>query len=210
MGKSDDVYAAQGFGQRIGMGRQPALLVIDFTEGFVDPAQYGGGNIAAALENTLPVLELCRSRGLPVIFTRIVYAADGSDCGIWCRKIPSLRELVPEAPANRFPAALSPRPEELVVDKRQASAFLGTGLADLLAGHGIDTLLVAGCTTSGCVRASVVDAVGYDFRPIVLSDCVGDRALGPHEANLFDMGQKYADLCRAADLPALLEAAHAA
>ena len=109
-------------------------------------------------------------------------------------KAPGLRKLTEDAPAGQIVPELAPRDGELIVRKTQASAFFGTGLAGWLVAQGADTVVVSGCTTSGCVRASVVDAVAYNFRPIVVRDCVGDRALAPHEANLFDMEQKYADV----------------
>ncbi len=192
-----DVYARQGFGTVVGSGERPALLVVDFVNAFADPEMLGGGNIQAAVAATVPVLEACRAKGLPVVFTRIVYAADGSDVGVWATKLPALQKLTPDSPANRVVDVLAPLPGELVIDKKQASAFFGTDLAPWLVQRRVDTLYVTGCTTSGCVRASVVDAVGWNFRPIVIEDCVGDRALEPHAANLFDMRQKYADLVTA-------------
>lgn len=192
-----DVYARQGFGAAMGSGERPALLIVDFVEAFADPGMLGGGNIEAAVAATVPVLRACRGRGLPVVFTRICYAEDGSDVGLWATKLPALRQLTATAPANRVVETLAPRPGEPVIDKKQASAFFGTDLAPWLVRRGVDTLYVAGCTTSGCVRASVVDAIGWNFRPIVIEDCVGDRAQGPHDANLFDMRQKYADLVSA-------------
>ncbi len=201
---SDDVYARQGFGQTIGLGERPALILVDFVAGFADPALFGGGNIPAAIAATRPVLDACRRHGLPVVFTRIVYAADGSDVGIWCQKAPRLSELTEAAPASRVVPQLAPRPGERIVRKTQASAFFATDLAGWLLLRGVDTLVVTGCTTSGCVRATVVDAMSWNFRPVVLTDCVGDRALGPHEANLFDLGQKYADLMTAAGFLAWL------
>jgi maleamate amidohydrolase len=128
------------------------------------------------------------------VFTRIVYAEDGSDAGVWCEKAPRLKTLTESAAASQVVDFLAPRPGELVVRKTQASAFFGTDLSSYLTYKGVDSVIIAGCTTSGCVRATVVDAISYNFRPIVVSDCVGDRAAGPHEANLFDIGQKYADL----------------
>ncbi|MEZ5866206.1 MAG: isochorismatase family protein [Geminicoccaceae bacterium] len=192
-----DVYARQGFGAVVGSGERPALLIIDFVNAFADPEMLGGGNIAAAVAATVPVLRACRERALPVVFTRIVYAEDGSDAGLWATKLPALLKLTPDSPANRVVDALAPLPGELVIDKKQASAFFGTDLAPWLVQRRVDTLYVAGCTTSGCVRASVVDAMSWNFRPIVIEDCVGDRALEPHAANLFDMHQKYADLITA-------------
>jgi maleamate amidohydrolase len=200
----EEIYRRQTFGQRTGFGRSPALLIVDFVNGFNDPAILGGGNIDDAVKATVPLLAFFRERGLPVIFTRIVYADDGADCGLWCEKVPRLRELTERAPASQIVPELAPRSGELVIRKTQASAFFGTHLASVLAFRGIDTLVVAGCTTSGCIRASVIDAMSANFRPVVVSDCVGDRALGPHEANLFDIGQKYGDLLTAAEVMGVL------
>lgn len=189
-----DVYAKQQFGQPIAMGQRPALLLVDFVNGFLDPEMFGGGNIVPAAQATVPVLDLFRSRGAPVVFTRVVYAADGSDAGVWCEKAPRLRELTEDAPCSHITPLLSPQPGEVIIRKTQASAFFGTDLAAVLRMKGVDTLAIAGATTSGCVRASVIDAISHNFRPVVLEDCVGDRAIGPHDANMFDMAQKYANV----------------
>ena len=202
---TDDIYARQGFGQTIGLGQRPALLVVDFAAGFADPALFGGGNIGAAIAATRPVLEACRRHRVPIAFTRIVYAADGSDAGIWCLKAPRLKELTEDAPASQVVPALAPLPGERIVRKTQASAFFATDLAAWLLQRAVDSVVVTGCTTSGCVRATVVDAMSWNLRPVVLADCVGDRAMGPHAANLFDLGQKYADLMASTDFLAWLE-----
>jgi maleamate amidohydrolase len=189
-----EIYRRQRFGNPIGIGRKCALLIVDFTVGFNDPALFGGGNIGFAIDQTGRLLAFFRDRRLPVAFTRMVYADDGSDGGIFATKQPRLLILTERHPAGQVVPELAPRAGELIVRKNQASAFFGTGLAPWLVQQGVDTLVVAGCTTSGCVRASVVDAISWNFRPIVARDCVGDRALGPHEASLFDMQQKYADV----------------
>jgi len=189
-----DVYRKQNFGNRIGFGRRAALVMVDFTVGFNDPALFGGGNIDAAIKRTVGLLQFFRDRALPVAFTRVVYADDGSDSGVFCMKAPALRTLTERAPAGQIVPELEPLPGEYIVRKTQASAFFGTGFAPWLVQQGADTLVVTGCTTSGCVRATVVDAMQHNFRAIVARDCVGDRASGPHEANLFDMSQKYADI----------------
>ena len=203
---SDDVYAKQQFGQKTGFGQAPALILIDFVNGFHDPEILGGGNIPEAVIATVPLLAFFRERGLPVIFTRIVYAEDGTDASLWCEKVPRLKGLTESAHASHVVDALAPRPGELIVRKTQASAFFGTPLAAWLIARRIDTLIVTGCTTSGCVRASVIDAMSLNYRTIVASDCVGDRALDPHRANLFDIGQKYSDLMTAAEIIAALAA----
>ena len=189
-----DVYRQQGFGQVIRRGSRPALLVVDFVNGFLDPAIFGGGNIVDAANRTQPLLAAARANGVPIVFTRIVYAEDGSDAGVWCEKAPRLKMLTESSTASQVADFLAPRSGELIVRKTQASAFFGTDLSSYLTYKGIDSVVIAGCTTSGCVRATVVDAISYNFRPVVVAECVGDRAKGPHEANLFDIGQKYADL----------------
>lgn len=195
-----DIYEKQSFGHRIGFGRWSALLVVDFTVGFNDPALFGGGNIDPAIRRTVDLLAFFRGRKLPIAFTRVVYADDGSDAGVFGLKVPSLRILTETHPAGQIVPQLAPGKNEYIVKKQHASAFFGTSLTPWLVHQGADTVVIAGCTTSGCVRASVIDASAHNFRPIVARDCVGDRALGPHEANLFDIGQKYADVLDAGEI----------
>ncbi|MDO9709827.1 isochorismatase family protein [Paracraurococcus lichenis] len=194
------LYQAQGFGRASGLGVAPALVIVDFVVGFTDPAHFGGGNIRDAIARTVPLLAFARAEGWPVVHTRVVYADDGADAGGFTRKVPSLLTLTETSPLSQIVPELAPRPGELVLRKRNASAFFGTELAGWLAMRRVDTVAVAGCTTSGCVRATVVDSLQHNFRTVCLTNCVGDRALGPHEANLFDMGQKYADLMTGAAL----------
>lgn len=188
------IYQQQGFANSIGIGEQPAVVTVDFTNGFNDPAHFGGGNIDAAIKRTVVLLARARELGWPIAHTRVVYADDGSDAGVFTWKVPALAKLTENNPLGQIVPELAPRAGEYIVRKTQASAFFGTEFLPWLVRHRVDTLFVTGCTTSGCVRATVLDAVANNFRPIVVSDCVGDRALGPHEANLFDMGQKYADI----------------
>jgi maleamate amidohydrolase len=201
-----DVYRAQGFGQQLGFGNKIALAVIDFTKGFADPQILGGGNIREAIQNTIILLRAARDRGWPVVFTRHVYKADGSNHGLFNVKLPTNNLLIDGSEAAEIVPELAPRPGELVLDKQFPSAFFGTTLASWLTQRGVDTLVVTGCTTSGCVRATAVDAMCSGLRPIVARDCVGDRASGPHEANLFDLQQKYADVLSSNEI---LAAAHA-
>ncbi len=197
-----DLYARQGFGASLGMVGQTGLLIVDFVNGFADPEAFGGGNIPQAIERTRGLLETARRLGWPVAHTRIVFADDGADRNIFSIKVPTLLALTESNPQSAIVAGLAPLPGELVVRKTVPSAFAGTGLAAWLSSRGVQTLVVAGCVTSGCIRASVIDAMSAGFRPIVISDCVGDRAIGPHEANLFDMAQKCGDVI---DLDSLLE-----
>lgn len=200
-----DIYQKQNFGNSSGFGARPALLIVDFVNGFTDPEQFGGGNINDAVERTAGLLDAARSLGLPVAFTRVVYADDGSDTGVFCLKAPALVTLTERSEAGQIVPRLAPREGEYIVRKLQPSAFFGTSLMGWLTMQGVDTILHTGCTTSGCVRASVIDSLSYNFRSIVVTDCVGDRALGPHEANLFDMGQKYADLMTRDEVIPVLE-----
>lgn len=204
------VYRRQNIGNPSGFGSAPALLVVDFVNGFNDPALFGGGNIPQAIERTALLLAAARSAKIPVAFTRVVYAEDGSDASVFCLKLPGLLGLTEHAPASQVVDALKPQAGEYVVRKTQPSAFFGTGLVGWLAKKQVDTLLVTGCTTSGCVRASVIDAMSHNFRTVVVSDCVGDRAMAPHEANLFDMEQKYADLMTCDEVVARLQSAQQA
>ncbi|CAG9187002.1 N-carbamoylsarcosine amidohydrolase [Cupriavidus pinatubonensis] len=192
MHKEIGAYQRQGFGNAFELAPSFGLLVIDFVNGFADPAVFGGGNIREAIGATVPLLAAARREGWPVAHSRIVYADDGADHNVFSMKVPNMLTLKEHDRNSAIVDELAPAPGELVVRKTVPSAFFGTSLAAWLTQRGVKTLLVAGAVTSGCVRASVVDAMQYGFRPLVLSDCVGDRALGPHEANLFDMEQKYA------------------
>ncbi|MET3515597.1 maleamate amidohydrolase [Pseudacidovorax sp. 1753] len=208
MSAEPDVYQRQGFGHAVAPKAPYALLIIDFINGFADPLTFGGGNITAAVECTRGLLDAARERGWPVVHTRVVYQDDGADANIFALKVPPILALREDAPQSQIVPQLQPLSGELVLRKIHPSAFFGTSLASWLSQRGVQTLLIAGCTTSGCVRASVVDAMCHGFRPLVVTDCVGDRSLQAHEANLFDMEQKYATLMpRDAALKAT-EAAH--
>ncbi len=188
------VYAKQGFGNRIGFGRSPALLIIDFINGFNDPDQFGGGSIQEAIDRTAELLGVARHMDLPVVYTAHVYAEDGSEDGIFNLKSPGLAKLKRGSREVQVVDELEPRAGERVLEKHYPSGFCNTDLGAWLARRGVDTAIVTGCTTSGCVRATVVDAMSNGFRPIVPRECSGDRATGPHEANLFDIDQKYGDV----------------
>ena len=202
--RAESVYERQSFGTPLGLGAQPALLLVDFVAGFVDPDVFGGGNIATAAERAVALLALAREAGWPIAHARIVFADDGADANIFARKVPGMLRLTETAAIGQFVPALRPAPGELVVRKRLPSAFRGTDLAGWLASHRVDSLVIGGCTTSGCIRASTIDAMAQGFAPIVVADCVGDRAIGPHEANLFDIAQKCGDVLPLDALEALV------
>lgn len=199
------IFRSQGFGKSMGLGEAPALVVVDFVVAFDDPKLFGGGNIHPAVEKTVELLAFFRQKKYPVAYTRYVFAEDGSDGNLLTTKVPNLKILTENNPVGMVVPELAPRPGELIVRKRNASAFFQTDFSSWLARHRIDTLVVTGAVTSGCVRATVVDALGYGYRPIVVTDCVGDRAIAPHDASMFDMQQKYADLYNCAELIAALK-----
>lgn len=188
------IYRHQGLGGTSGIGRKCALILVDFVNGFVDVDQLGGPHIQAAADQTVALLAYFRAQGLPIVHTRVVFSSDGADVNIFALRVPPLQKLTEEANASQIVSQLEPLGGEWVIRKQSASAFFETGLAGWLLQRGVDTAVITGCTTSGCVRASVVDAMQHNLRTLVISDCVGDRALEPHAANLFDMQQKYADV----------------
>ena len=190
--QDNQTYNRQGFGQQLELKAPFGLLIVDFVNGFADPDAFGGGNIRPAIERTVPVLQLARDKGWPIAHTRIVFQDDDADQNIFTLKVPTLLGLKENLRSSAIVDELTPIKGELVVRKTVPSAFFGTELAAWYAFRGVQTLLVTGAVTSGCVRASVCDAMCHGFRPLVLSDCVGDRAIAPHDANLFDMAQKYA------------------
>lgn len=190
----EDVYRRQNLGNNSGIGGCCALVLVDFVNGFVDENAFGGPHIEAAARATEPLLAAFRRLGLPVAHSRVVFADDGADRNVFCLKVPPLIGLTETAHHSQIVPGLQPVAGERVVRKTVASAFFSTGLAEWLRMQGADTAVVVGCTTSGCVRATVIDAMQHNFRTVVIEDCVGDRAIEPHEANLFDMRQKYADV----------------
>lgn len=188
------IYQRQNLGNPSGVGTRCGLILVDFINSFVDAAQFGGPQIVAAVEASAPLLAAFRRADLPVVHTRVVFADGGADRNVFCMKVPPLAQLTEHAFGSQTVPQLAPAPGEWVLRKTSASAFFSTGLSEWLRLRGVDTAVVVGCTTSGCVRATVVDAMQFNFRTIVIEDCVGDRALEPHQANLFDMRQKYADV----------------
>lgn len=200
-------YQSRGIGKRIGFGQRPAVIVVDFTQGFTDPASPLGGDFTAELAATRQLLAVARQKGLPVCFTTVAYAPNLCDAGIWIEKIPASKALIEGSPLVEVNPSLAfdPQRESLLV-KKFASAFFGTDLVTRLLSRGIDTVLLAGCTTSGCIRATAVDACQYGFRTIVVREAVGDRAQEPHLANLFDIDAKYGDVVSLSQALSFLDA----
>jgi maleamate amidohydrolase len=188
------VYTAARLGQAVTMGDRPAVLVVDFSCGFTDPACALGSDLSAEVEATRRLLDAARAKGLPVIFTTIGYEPSLTDGGLWLQKVPALGDLQVGGEWVEIDPRLERREEETVVLKKGASAFFGTNLAAILVSQGIDSVVLCGATTSGCIRATAIDLLQHGFPALVPRECVGDRAQAPHEANLFDIQAKYADV----------------
>ena len=187
-------YKNRGFAQRVGFGQRPALLIIDFIKAFTDLASPLASNLDAEIAATQQLLAEARRLQIPIAFTTVEYDEGFRDAGVFIKKVPSLSVLKKGSPMVEVDDRLSPLPNEHLLVKKYASAFFGTSLASTLTAAGVDTLIITGCTTSGCVRASAVDGCQYGFRTIVVKEAVGDRAPEPHEANLFDIDAKYGDV----------------
>jgi nicotinamidase-related amidase len=193
--RAEALYAGQGLGQEMGLGDRPALVVVDFQLGFTDPTISPiGSDMPEALEASAALIRAARAASVPVFYTVVGYRPDLADAGVWPRKYPRLDALVVGTPTVQVDPRVAPRDSEVVVVKQYASAFFGTSLQSMLAANGIDSLIVIGTTTSGCVRATVVDGMQLGYRIVVAEDCCADRDEAPHRANLFDMRTKYADV----------------
>jgi maleamate amidohydrolase len=199
------VYADARLGQAVTMGERPGVLVVDFSCGFTDPDCALGSDLTAEVEATRRLLEAARAKGLPVIFTTIGFEPSLKDGGLWLQKAPSLGDLQIGGRWVEIDPRLEPREDETIVLKKGASAFFGTNLATILVTQGIDSVVLCGATTSGCIRATAIDLLQYGFPTLVPRECVGDRALAPHDANLFDIQAKYADVVSLDDALAYVE-----
>ncbi len=186
-------------------GKRPALLLIDFVQAYFDTDCPLYADVQAELDVALQVRSVARDAGIPVVYTNVVFTPGGLDGGRFFQKVEPLRNFQRGSAMGAWPAGLTPDDNELIVSKQYPSAFFGTSLVATLNAAGVDTVILTGLTTSGCVRATCVDAISYGFIPLVVSDACGDRHEAPHEANLFDMQAKYADVMPAADVNAYLK-----
>jgi nicotinamidase-related amidase len=200
-----EVYEKAGLGHGVTLGSRPAVLVIDFSCGFTDPDSALGSDCTEAVEQTKRVLDAARGKGLPVIFTTIGFEPSLKDGGLWLQKVPALGDLQIGGKWVEIDPRLEPRDDETIVMKKGASGFFGTNLASILVAQGVDSVVLCGATTSGCIRATAVDLLQYGWPTIVPRECVADRAQAPHEANLFDIQAKYADVVPVEDALAYLE-----
>jgi maleamate amidohydrolase len=185
----------EGFGGRGGFGRRPALAVIDMTLGFTDPESPLACDLEGPVKNIRGLLEAARGAEIPIVFTTIAYReSDKLTAAAFIDKVPALLTLRAGTRWAEIDPRIAPRETEPVLNKLFASGFFGTGLSSLLTAAGVDTLVITGASTSGCVRASAVDALQYGFRPVVPREAVGDRNPDAHEANLYDVDAKYGDV----------------
>lgn len=199
-------YAAAGFGGTIRPGARTALLIVDVVMAYLDPASPLYAGVEAELAANERLLAAARAAGVPVIFTNIEYRPDGLDGGMFYRKVPALKAFHPGSPEGAFPPSLQPQADEVVVSKKYPSAFFGTPLAAMLVAARIDTLLITGYSTSGCVRATALDALCHGFAPFVIREACGDRDARVQEANLFDIQAKVAEVIGEAEALAILGA----
>lgn len=199
-------YAGGAFGGTLGWGQRRALLMVDFAQAYFVPESPLYANRPGVIPVAQRLLQWARSQGLLVCHTRVQYRQDGLDGGVFFRKIPALKVFCAGNPLGDVVPELQALPGEPVVTKQYASAFFGTSLASLLVSQGVDCVLIAGMSTSGCVRASAVDAMQQGFIPVVVGDACGDRHPAPHEANLFDLQAKYADVVELQQLEAACRA----
>jgi maleamate amidohydrolase len=189
-----EIYARAGLGESVTLGSRPAVLVVDFSCGFTDPDCPLGADLSAEVEATKQLLDAARAKGLPIVFTTIGFEPNRKDAGLWMQKAPTLGELQLGGRWVEIDPRLERRDDETVVVKKGASAFFGTNLAGILVTQGVDSVILCGATTSGCIRATAIDLLQHGYPTLVPRECVGDRAQAPHEANLFDIQAKYADV----------------
>lgn len=185
----------EGFGSSSGFGKNPAIIVVDFIEGFTDPTSKLGSDLTNQLEATKKLLDIAREKSIPIIFTTVIYEFHYRDGGYFIKKIPALKELTADSKWVNVDARLERKEKsEPLIIKKFASSFFGTHLHSYLTSERVDTTIIVGCTTSGCVRATAVDALQNGYQVIVPEECVGDRSNEAHKANLYDIQTKYADV----------------
>ena len=188
------------FDGRLGFGERPALLLVDLTQAYFDKSCPLYAGVEKALAAAIRIRDAARQATIPVIYTNVVYRADGSDGGVFFKKVPVLENFVSGHPMGAWAPGIQPAADEVVISKQYPSAFFGTPLDSILKDMQVDTVIITGVTTSGCIRATCVDTMSYGFIPIVVADACGDRHDAPHEANLFDMNAKYADVVSEAEV----------
>jgi maleamate amidohydrolase len=187
-------YDRAQFGQRLRLGTAPAMVVVDLEYGFTDPAYALGADLSDEITATRALLDVARGLKVPVFFTVIAYASELNDVGVWLEKSPALGDLLEGTRATAIDERLARTQQEPVITKKGPSALFGTSLCSMLIEHRVDTVVLCGATTSGCVRATAVDLMQYGFRTVIPRQCVGDRVQAAHESSLIDLHAKYCDV----------------
>ena len=194
MNKDLDQNYKAVFNERLGFGKNPAIILVDFVAAYFDENSPLYADVEKALLSAIRIRNKGREKNIPIIYTNVSYQKDGKNGGVFFEKLPVLSCFIEGAKTAGWPSELDIDPNEIVITKQYPSAFFETCLSKKLNDLEIDTLIITGLTTSGCIRATCVDAISYGFRPIVVKDACGDRHEKPHIANLFDMNAKYADV----------------
>jgi maleamate amidohydrolase len=202
-------YAAAGFGGRLRFGDRPVLLIVDVVMAYLNPSSALYAGVETALAANERIAAAARASNVPVIFTNVEYQPGGIDGGMFYKKVPALHAFLRGSPDGAFPDTLQPRSTEMVISKQYPSAFFGTSLASTLHAAGVDTILITGFSTSGCVRATALDALCHGFAPFVIREACGDRDERPHEQNLFDMAAKMAEVVSESEAITLMQKANA-
>ncbi len=194
MEKDRKFYESRGIASRVDFGRKPAIIVVDLTYGFTDPTCPLGAKMDQIIENINLLIREARLKGIPIIFTRIAYEEHLLDAGLWLRKMPALRVLKLSTHWVEIDERLNYQYGDPVITKKYGSSFFGTSLNSMLRAMGVDTRIITGASTSGCIRATCIDAISLGYYSVVPRECVGDRASRPHGSNLFDIDAKYSDV----------------
>lgn len=184
----------RAYDNQLGFGNRPALILVDFVQAYFDKNCELFADVQQELDSALRIVEAARSAGILIIYTKVVYHRSGINGGTFFKKVKPLRHMIEGNALGNWPPGIEPKDDELIISKQYPSAFFGTSLSSTLIAAGIDTLIITGLTTSGCIRATCVDASSHGFIPIIVADACGDRHEDPHRANLFDMNAKYADV----------------
>ncbi len=187
-------YRERGYGEEVGFGRRPAVLVIDMIRAFTESESPLSSDLTGQITAINELLPAARAAGAPVIYTTVAYDRQLAEAGVWIRKVPTHEWLREDTEWVACDPRMDRAEDDQWLVKKYASCFFGTDLVSRLTSRGIDTVILTGCTTSGCVRATAVDACSYGFHTIVVEECVGDRAELPHLASLFDVNAKYGDV----------------
>ena len=183
------------FDTTLGFGNRPAVIVVDFVKAYTTPgAPFFGQGVVDAVQHSVPLLEAARAAKVPLLYTHVVYHPSGADGGLFFKKVPALKLFVKGAALGEIDSLITPHPQDFIITKQYPSCFFGTSLASTLKALAIDTIVLIGCSTSGCVRATAVDGIQYGYRVVVPRECCGDRHDGPHDAALFDINAKYGDV----------------